>query len=552
MQVRTAIPENTQNLQNHKASKADFQLPTPVRIDRLCHYLHGYKHANHLQLISGFRNGFPLGVTGTPPQALHPNHSSVSQHLAFAHNKIYQDIKKGRVKGPYSSPPLPNFICSPLGVVPKKEPNSFRLIHDLSYPRGQPSVNALIPREHSFVTLEMFDDVAKLILAAGKNCLIAKADIEEAFRIIPVSPLDYHKLGFHFQGKYYFHTVLPMGASSSVAIFESFSQCLQWILKEHLGVTRVSHIVDDFIFVGTSGSKECDNFLQSFLSLCADIGVPVKESKTVHPITRAVVHGILVDTETLTAHLPQEKLDSLRQLLSDYKCKKKITLSQLQSILGHLNFACKVIKPGRCFLRRLYDLTLGVKCQHHYIKLTKETRADLSLWLSFLQQYNGCTLLTKDRFISSSTLQLFTDAASTKGFACMHQCDWTFGIYSAEMRKLHINVLELYPIALAVHLFGHHWHNKQILFICDNLAVVHCLNKQTSRDPLMMKLIRIIVLKGLQYNFCFTSKHIPTEKNTICDKLSRFQVQEALQLAPHLIRVPVPLPIDLSPEKLLK
>lgn len=314
------------------------------------------------------------------------------------------------------------------------------------------------------------------MLEAGRNSLIAKADIEEAFCIIPISPVDYSKLGFTFQGKFYFDTVLPMGASSSVAIFESFSTSLQWILCNKLKVRFVSHIMDDFIFIGAPSSNECQSALDAFLSLTKDIGIPIKHEKTVLPSTKIEVHGILLDTSTLIASLPNDKIVSLRTLLKKYQNRRKIRLKELQSILGHLNFACKVIKPGRCFLRRLYDLTSGKYLSHHFIKLNKDCRADLKLWSTFLHKYNGCTLLTNDRFISSITLNLYSDAASTKGFACMHHNAWTYGAFPPEVKKHHINILELYPITLAVHLFGHKWRNKNIRFICDNLAVVYCLN----------------------------------------------------------------------------
>ena len=414
------------------------------------------------------------------------------------------------------------------------------------------SVNSTIPKKHSTVQLETFDHVAQILVKSGRHPLIAKAGIEDAFRIIPISPLDYHKLGFQFEGKFYFDTVLPMGASSSVATFEALSQALQWILVNNFNIKSVSHIIDDFIFVGAPHSHDCQRYLDTFLNLSLDIGVPIKAEKTIAPTTSIEVHGISVDSTTLTAHLPEDKLTTLRGILQQTMRKRKITLQSLQSLLGHLNFACKVIKPGRCFLRRLYDLTIGKSSPNHYVKLSPDSRADLKLWFTFLDKYNGCTLLTNDRFISSTTLKLHSNASSTKGFGCTHQSSWTFGSFPHSVKSHHINTLELYPIALAVFLFGHLWQNKNVLFVSDNLAVVYCLNKQTSKDRHMMNLIRIIVLKSLECNFCFKASHIPTHRNVICDKLSRLQVDETLALAPHLDRIPIPIPLQMSPTTLLQ
>ena len=90
-----------------------------------------------------------------------------------------------------------------------------------------------------------------------------------------------------------------------------------------------------------------------------------------------------------------------------------------------------------------------------------------------------------------------------------------------------------------------------MLFISDNLSIVFCINKQTSRDKLIMKLIRIIVLESLKHNFCFAAKHIASKQNAICDKLSRFQIAEAKAVAKHLQELPVPVPPHLTPDSLL-
>ena len=215
--------------------------------------------------------------------------------------------------------------------------------------------------------------------------------------------------------------------------------------------------------------------------MCKNLNIPVKHSKTVRPTTCASVHGIELDTVAMEARLPADKLENLSILLTKYKHRRKIKLCELQSIIGHLNFACKVVKPGRCFLRRLYHLTCGKVKKQHYIKLNSEARADLETWSLFLRNFNGRTIITNDKFISSNTLQLYTDSAQSKGFACMFKQFWVWGPFSDRIKKLHINILELYPITLAVYLFGHHWRNKNVLFISDNLSIVFCINKQTSR-----------------------------------------------------------------------
>ena len=77
----------------------------------------------------------------------------------------------------------------PIGWL-KKTPDEFRLIHHLSYPRGS-SVNDGIDSEHTRVCY-IVDDAIKIFKLTDPGCFLAKTDIKNAFRIIPIRPDDYY------------------------------------------------------------------------------------------------------------------------------------------------------------------------------------------------------------------------------------------------------------------------------------------------------------------------------------------------------------------------
>ena len=95
---------------------------------------------------------------------------------------------------------FPVFGVSPLGIVPKKTPGDFRMIHHLSYPRGE-SVNDGISHDHSSVQYANVDKAIKLKTQTGVGSYLAKTDINSAFRILPVNPQDYHLLGIKWNGQ---------------------------------------------------------------------------------------------------------------------------------------------------------------------------------------------------------------------------------------------------------------------------------------------------------------------------------------------------------------
>ena len=156
------------------------------------------------------------------------------------------------------------------------------------------------------------------------------------------------------------------------------------------------------------------------------------------------------------------------------------------------------------------------------------------MWLQFL-------VLSKQVWQSSVKLKLYTDAASTKGFGAVFQHKWTSGRWSVQ-ENVHINLFELYPIVLALLLWGDLLQNSCVLFYSDNLAVVEILNKQSTKDVSMMILVHQFVLLCLKFNICFNLKHIPGIHNELADLLSRLQFAKAKQICPLLQEHQTPVP----------
>ena len=345
---------------------------TPVKVDRLEYLLHGYPASLQRYLVSGFSCGFHIHFMGERHAFESPNLKSALEQPQIVVSKLNKERDAGRIVGPFSEPPFHKFRCSPLSIVPKKDPSEFRLIHHLSYPPGS-SVNDFIPEDCSSVHYASINDAISVIKRKGAGCFMAKTDAKSAFRIIPIHPNDFALLGMKWQNSYYFDRCLPMGCSSSCAIFEAFSTALEWLAINRLGDSGVLHILDDFLFIADSQDK-CHADLTNFLGMCEYLGVPIAQEKTVGPDTTLQFAGITLDSVMQEARLPVDKLRKCRMLLRTFYKRRKVTLRELQSLLGLLNFTCSVIVPGRAFLRRMIDLTKGAKRPYHRIRLSKEVR----------------------------------------------------------------------------------------------------------------------------------------------------------------------------------
>jgi hypothetical protein len=91
----------------------------------------------------------------------------------------------------------------------------------------------------------------------------------------------------------------------------------------------MSHIIDDFLFVGPANSSQRFHDLQNFLHLCQRLGVPIKDSKTVLPSKVIIIHGIEVNSEKMECRLLQDKIFKLNTALISAMHRKKITLRSL-------------------------------------------------------------------------------------------------------------------------------------------------------------------------------------------------------------------------------
>ncbi len=105
--------------------------------------------------------------------------------------------------------------------------------------------------------------------------------------------------------------------------------------------------------------------------------VPVAAAKLEGPVSVIIFLGIELDTVAMTLRLPQLKLEELRTLVEEWLGKRSCIKRELQSRVSKLQHACKVVRPGRSFLRRMFDLLRGVSKRQHYVCLNKAFHSDL-------------------------------------------------------------------------------------------------------------------------------------------------------------------------------
>jgi len=94
---------------------------------------------------------------------------------------------------------------------------------------------------------------------------------------------------------------------------------------------------------------------------CEEAGLPIEPAKTVGPATKITLLGMELDSIEGIIRLPEDKLRDLQARLRAWRKKKGCRKHELLSLLGLLNHACKAVRAGRSFLRRLIDESTKAK-----------------------------------------------------------------------------------------------------------------------------------------------------------------------------------------------
>jgi len=213
-----------------------------------------------------------------------------------------------------------------------------------------------------------------------------------------------------------------------------------------------------------------------------------------------------------------------------------------------LAFFSKAVRSSRAFLRRFYDAMSGISRAHHRLRISSGIRQDLTMWLSFLLNFNGVTYIPPSAWSDSDALQLFTDSAGSPelGAGCFFQGEWSFFQWPASWGKggilRDITFLEMVPVVLASMLWGEKLRHRKVLLFIDNEALCCVINKQTAKSKRLMQLVRQFVLLAMEHGILFKARHVVSENNCIADSISRKQWERFRREAPQALDHPQEIP----------
>lgn len=312
-------------------------------------------------LIQDLVWGIHVPTVGRVPAFRQGNYASYFEAQSLADAALEELRAAGKIE---LVPPgeVGDTVISPLGAVPKPEPNKIRVIHDLSL-----AVNDwVVTRDLRLLTIEDF------LRHVSKDCWFWKRDWKGGYQQFWVEHSSRRLLGFEWKGKVWRFAVLPFGLNSSVADFFQFSLFVRSLLLED-GVLCWIYI-DDLYGLNNSRDGALGDFNKA-AALHERLHIEENREKAVPPTQVAVILGYEVDSRALTVTVPEKKRLQTSELCTSFLSRSSASLKEVQTLVGKLVFVARVVRGGWIFLQNLLPLlhARGRAC----VGLTKKSQSDL-------------------------------------------------------------------------------------------------------------------------------------------------------------------------------
>ena len=185
----------------------------------------------------------------------------------------------------------------------------------------------------------------------------------------------------------------------------------------------------------------------------------------------------MVNTARMSLSLPADKLAATLSVASSLLARRSCKVRHLQSLLGRLQWASRVVYGGKAFMRSLSDALVGARHPSHHVSISASMKADLMWWLQFASAHNGLLRLSP----AVSTHIVYTDACLAP-IPCV-------GIFSAgafaafTARQLasfddvplvvdvdNINLWECLAVYMALAAYPEVFSTSRVVVYCDNAA----------------------------------------------------------------------------------
>lgn len=488
-----------------------------------------------LDVPHGLQFGFRTGVTSNLSSTyIPPNHQSALSQPHTVASHISKELQLGRYSGPFSPNELflniGHFRTAPLGVVPKPNSTSFRIIQDLSFPRNNPtifSVNSEIDSSDYPCEWGTFAQCFFLVAAAPPGTQVSVFDVDSAYRNIPILPAEQHHFCVAWEGSIYIDHCVAFGSASSAGLFGRVADAFVAIIKAR-GAQHILKWVDDIIFFRYPSDSQIP-YSYSFdstlvFNTASFLGLPWSLPKFCDFSSSFTYLGFLWDISNRTVQIPSSKKKKFAERCILWFNGQKKTLRDAQQLLGSLNHCCLVLRTART---RLHSLRTFV-CRFPpnaspflSMPVPSTLTSDLSWWIkSFNQPFLGSSIANPPPPLP---LNIYVDASTSWGIGILINNKWAAWklLPGALQDGRAIGWAEMVAVELAVSLLcSAHPRNSHFLIHSDNQGVIGAISSCFSRGASQNSSLSRLSANLLHHDSFLSTVYIATSKNP-ADPVSR-------------------------------
>mmetsp|Transcript_35206 Transcript_35206/g.86368 ORF Transcript_35206/g.86368 Transcript_35206/m.86368 type:complete len:1038 (-) Transcript_35206:366-3479(-) len=424
------------------------------------------------------------------------------------------------------------------------------------------------------------------------ECYISKIDLADAFFVRPVDATQCDFLGIKHEktGEYYRYRFMPFGVASSPWSMQRLAVEIKRVINEqglkhvapflstgevnpaadYTGFRCAAAYLDDFAFIHPPwlSEEQAKEQFNSVLKVYAEFGKDVvRREKCDPPARRQEFLGITLDSSTQQATVSDERAAKLIEEISEFKKKipGRVSRKAVASMAGKIQFVAPYIRDGQASLAPLYqardafvnpsdatdqrrawkDSTLvevGAKALAALDCITEALRApegrkvylsdtglNSSFWLS--SQVTAPDDVIDANGVTEHGIDVITtDASGYAGGAWFLNERFRYDFEESDASpNSSSNWRELHTIVEAVRRWAPKLRGRRVLIRTDNSTCVSVITRRNSRADSLRTLY--LELSGIchEHDIDLAARHIPGERNTLSDMLSRWRKRHDTQ-----------------------
>lgn len=367
-----------------------------------------------------------------------------------------------------------------------------------------------------------------------QNYHMVTLDLQDAYFLIPVH-VHYRKyLRFKFKNKYYQFIVLPFGMCTCPYVFTKVFKPVISYLRS-LGYTSVVYLDDIFLIERTE--HKVSESLSRTIEILESLGFMINYRKSqLVPSKSCKYLGFIIDSETCTVSLTEEKRENIGQEVRKMLNKGSCSIQQFSEFLDKLVAACPGVEYGWLYTKVL-EAEKVKALEMNNQDYTKKMLISPSI-IDDLQWWRKASPTTFNNIKSNEySMTIYTDA-SRSGYGATNETAEISGPWNEHQKSKHINFLELLCVKIALETLAEHSKNCQILLRIDNSTAIAYVNKLGgTRVKQLNDLAREIWQWAEKRNIFLVASYIPSKENIIADGLSRkTNVDTEWELASYAFR----------------